>query len=113
MTAETLYKTKVKKWLDSQNIYHIPYAASMFSKSGVPDTLLCISGMFIAVEFKSEDGKVSELQKAQIWRINNAHGCAFVLYPKDFEAFKVLITSLKVEIKFETVINLRRLGNGK
>jgi Holliday junction resolvase len=94
MTAETKFKNKVKKWLDKNGIYHIPYGASMYTKAGVPDTLMCIRGRFVGIEFKAEKGKLSEIQKYQIEQIRKAGGIVFVLYPKDFDDFKIKIKEM-------------------
>lgn len=109
LTPETQFKNKVKKWMSDMGIYHIPYAAGMYSKSGVPDTLACICGLFIAIEFKAEKGKVDKLQRIQIDEINSAGGIAFVLYPCDFETFKTLLAKVNA-YNFKIHDELRQLG---
>ena len=117
MTPETQFKTAVKKWLDDEGIYNIPYPAGRFSRVGIPDTLMVINGLFIGCEFKVAKGdygakstyKPTEIQKYHIDTINNHGGCAFVLYPNDFDYFKLLIMSLKDFPNQDTIERLRRL----
>ena len=96
MTPETKWKTKVKRWWDKLGIYHIPYVPGFYGRKGVPDSLLCINGEFIGVEFKCHPNKLSEDQEKQIEKIRDAGGKVYVIYPEDFESFKeVLINESK------------------
>lgn len=94
MTPETKFKIEVKRWLKKMGIYHIGYPAGQFSVRGVPDSLLCISGKFIGVEFKIFPNKLSEYQIIQIEKIRQAGGIVWVLYPYMFEEFKLQILEL-------------------
>lgn len=95
MAAEKNFENKVKKFLKDQGCWFIKYwAGGEFTKSGVPDLLVCCNGYFLGVELKAPNGKPSELQLWNIKQIQNAGGIAMVLYPKDFEEFKELIYSL-------------------
>ncbi len=62
--------------------------------AGVPDVLLCIRGLFVAVEFKRPDGKgrLSDIQRVQIERIRKAGGVAVVI--DNYEDFVKLIEGL-------------------
>lgn len=95
IAAEKNFENKVKKFLKEQGCWFIKYwAGSEFTKSGVPDLLVCCNGYFLGVELKAPTGKPSELQKWNIREIKKAGGIAMVLYPKDFEEFKELIYNL-------------------
>lgn len=89
---EKLFENKIKKFLEEQSCWFLKYwAGSQFTKSGIPDLLICCNGKFIAVEVKAENGRVAELQKWNIKKIQEAGGIAIVLYPSQFEEFKKLI----------------------
>lgn len=95
MAAEKNFENKIKKYLKEKGAWFIKYwAGSQFTKSGIPDLLICYKGKFIAIEVKAENGKPSDLQKYNIRKIEEAGGKAFILYPSEFDAFKNYIESL-------------------
>ena len=106
MTNEKQFETRVKNWLISQSVYpsgtpkhkmtvnngwFLKVWGGGYQKSGIPDLLMCVKGVFMAVEIKSKTGKPSALQQLNIDRINEAGGIGIILYPNDFEDFKNLI----------------------
>jgi hypothetical protein len=54
-----------------------------------------VNGYFLAIEVKAPNGKPSELQKYHVEKINEAGGCAVILYPKDFDFFIKIVEALK------------------
>lgn len=68
--------------------------------SGTPDKLGCMKtvckcgevyGQFVAIEFKSEKGKVSPLQQYKLDKISKAGGIAIAVFPHEWNtAFKKL-----------------------
>ena len=96
IAKEKNFENKIKKFLKDQDCYFIKYwGGGQFTKSGVPDLLICCNGYFVAVEVKAENGKPSDLQLWNIEQIKKAGGIAMVLYPNQFEDFKKVIVSLK------------------
>lgn len=96
MAREKQFENKIKKFLKEQNCYYIKYwSGGQFTKSGVPDLLICCNGYFVAVEVKAENGKPSELQLYNIDEIKKAGGFAMILYPNQFDNFKKFIKLLK------------------
>lgn len=96
MACEKQFENKIKKFLKEQNCYYIKYwGGGQFTKSGVPDLLICCNGYFVAVEVKAENGKPSELQLYNIDEIKKAGGFAMILYPNQFDNFKKFIKLLK------------------
>lgn len=107
MTNEKLFENQIKKFFHSVGVYPAGYPEDRmtcpingwytkiwgggYQKSGIPDILACINGIFFAVEVKSSKGKPSELQKLNISRINKANGIGIILYPEGFTPFKYLI----------------------
>lgn len=72
-----------------QPIIAINQHGSAFSSRGVPDILMCVKGIFIAVELKIAPNKPTPLQEHYIERIRNAKGLALVIY--EYEDFKSLV----------------------
>ena len=96
MAAEKNFENKVKKFLKEQGCYFIKYwGGGAFTKSGVPDLLVCYNGYFVGVELKAENGKPSELQIHNLNEINKSGGYGILLYPEKFNQFKQLIWLLK------------------
>ena len=94
MAAEKTFENKVKKYIEAHDGWQVKFFANRMTKNGIPDVLACINGYFVAVEVKVENGKPSELQKYTVGKINDAGGCAIILYPDQYEKFKKLINFL-------------------
>lgn len=111
MADEKNFENRLKKWLESEGVY--PAGTPMqeqqiapcgwffkvwgggFQKSGIPDLLLCVSGLFIAIELKGSGGRPSDLQKLNLADINHAGGLGLILYPEGFEQFKKILKGVK------------------
>ncbi len=48
-------------------------------KSGIPDLLLCVNGLFLAMELKTPTGRVAPIQDATLNKIRFAGGWAWVI----------------------------------
>jgi Holliday junction resolvase len=94
MAAEKQFETKIKKFLDEKGCYYIKHFANAYTKSGIPDILACVNGHFVGIEVKAPNGKPSELQLYNIKEINETSGFGVVLYPNQFEDFKMLVDCL-------------------
>lgn len=94
MGPEKLFENKVRKLLESNGAYVVKHFGCAFTKSGVPDLLVCLNGKFLAIEVKAEKGKASDLQLHNIAQIQASGGIAMVLYPKDFDKFKSFVLQL-------------------
>lgn len=94
MAAEKTFENKIKQFLKDNDCWYVKYFANSFTKSGIPDILACVNGYFVAIEVKAPNGRPSELQKWNRDQIQFSRGIALILYPKDFEIFKRLVTSL-------------------
>lgn len=98
MAQEKNFENKIKKYLEEQGCWLIKYwAGAAYTKTGVPDLLICCNGYFVAVEVKASKGKPSELQVYNINKINKSSGYAVILYPEQFQEFKYLIECLNVK----------------
>jgi hypothetical protein len=84
------------RWVKSlPEVWVLKVVGSATQASGVPDILMCVNGHFVAVELKRPDGKgrVSDIQKAQIERIQRAGGVAVVV--DSFEKFKEVVNDCR------------------
>lgn len=104
LTSEKLFEKKVEKYLHSIGVYQAGTPSQRmdaeqigwftkiwgggYQKSGIPDLILCVNGIFITAELKATNGKPSELQKMNTSRINQSNGIGIILYPEGFENFK-------------------------
>lgn len=95
MGSEKVFENKVKAFLKSIGAYFIKTHGDRFSRVGTPDIIACLNGHFVAVEVKAENGKPSELQLYHIEQIKKSGGYAYILYPKDFDRFKLDMYRLK------------------
>lgn len=90
MAAESQFQEKVQNHLMLYGAYEIKYwAGAAFTKKGIPDLLVCSDGWFMGIELKAPNGKPSLLQIINLRKIREAGGYGILLYPEDFEKFKV------------------------
>ncbi len=92
--TEKQFETKIKKFLESHNIWFIKIWGGGFQRAGVPDLICCVNGHFVAIELKGSNGKPTELQKYNIRKINESNGIGLILYPHQFNEFKTLVEGL-------------------
>lgn len=96
MAKEKDLEDRVKDFLKDNGCWYIKYwGGGGFTKSGIPDLLVCCDGVFLGVELKAAKGKPSDLQLKQLHRIRDSGGLAILLFPKDLELFKSLIRGIK------------------
>ena len=89
MATEKLFENRVKAYLKEQGCWFVKYwAGAAFTKTGIPDLLVCCNGRFLGVELKAPNGKPSELQIYNLKKIDESGGYGILLYPKDYELFK-------------------------
>ena len=100
MAAEKQFENKIKAYLKSKGAWFVKYWAGKsydgktYTKSGIPDLLVCYKGRFIAIEVKADNGHPTDLPLYNLRKIEAAGGKGFLLYPKDWESFKQYIESL-------------------
>ena len=75
-TPEKFEKDEIKKYLTSIGAwYTLPYMAG-YGKSGVPDIVACIKGIFFGIEVKREGKVPTPIQLARMAEIEKAGGFA-------------------------------------
>ncbi len=95
MTPEGIIKNKVKKFLTSRGImYRMVIPSAMGNSSGMADFIgLLPNGRFIAIETKSEKGKLTPLQAKFLDEVKANHGHAFVVRnDNDIEVISAILT---------------------
>lgn len=93
MQGETAFKIKVQKELSSiKPLWH--FKTQEISVVGIPDIIICFHGKFIALELKTNNGVISEIQRYNLNQIRNAHGYSGVLRPDNFELFTIILNEI-------------------
>lgn len=90
-------QTKVLAYL-KQHKDIVAYKIEVANERGVPDILLCIKGHFVAMEIKGHGDKLSGIQTAQLERIRDAYGLAFVV--DSFDKFMMIINNVSLREGF-------------
>lgn len=63
MAAEKNFENKVKKFLKDKGAWVLKYwGGAAYTKSGIPDLLVCFNGWFLGIELKAPNGRPSDLQ---------------------------------------------------
>lgn len=84
MISETQFKKKVMKDLETlPNCWF--YKSQEVGRKGIPDIIMCLNGIFVAIELK-RDGKMPDpIQKIVMSHISDARGYAFWTTPTLWE----------------------------
>lgn len=97
MAEEKNLENRIKKFLKNEECWCLKYwAGGGFTKSGIPDLLICCNGHFIGAEIKASNGTPSALQIKELTRIQRAGGIGVLVYPEDEITFRKLILELKM-----------------
>ena len=92
MAAEKNFENKVKKFLKDNGCWILKYwGGAAFTRSGIPDLLVCCKGRFIGVELKATKGRPSDLQIYNLKEIDRSGGYGVLLYPDHWELFQNFI----------------------
>lgn len=94
MAEEKRFENKIKAYLKEHNCYHVKYFANSYTPVGIPDILACVNGYFVAIEVKASKGRSTDLQRYNRTKIRESGGISIILYPEQFEDFKLLIQDL-------------------
>ena len=68
----------IKKYLSSlgSDVFFLKEHGGPYGCSGIPDVICCYKGRFLGLECKLPGGRLTELQKRVIEKINHAGGVA-------------------------------------
>lgn len=89
------FEKKVKDFLKKEGCWVLKTWSNGIQREGIPDLLVCCNGVFIGVELKAENGHPSELQIWNVEQIRKAGGMAIILYPDQYEDFRIMIRQLR------------------
>ena len=79
MTPEAKVKARVRRILNDFGAYYTMPVTGGYGNSGVPDFIICIAGLFYAIETKANGGKPTALQLKNHDDIRKAGGIAIVV----------------------------------
>lgn len=89
---ESAFQSKIIKAINKDYGICLKYNEDYKTKSGMPDLFAAINNKAVFIEVKTDDGKASEIQEAQLARIKNkATKYVYKIAPKDYN---YLITEL-------------------
>lgn len=97
-TAEKKVKDKVKAVLESEGVYYFMPPANGYGRSGVPDFVACVNGLFLAIETKANGNKPTALQIREIETIRRNSGVAVVVDETNWDMVRDLIRKMKATI---------------
>lgn len=81
--SEKQVKEKIKRLLKRKDIYY--FMPIPLHNKGVPDFILCLEGLFIAIECKSEKGRVTPHQAQHLASIRDSGGKYLVVRPSNLD----------------------------
>ena len=94
-TPEKIVKDKVVAILKDEAVYYFFPATHGFGRSGVPDIVCCVSGMFLAIECKANGNKPTALQIREIESIRRNDGVAIIVDETNWDMVRDLVKRLK------------------
>jgi Holliday junction resolvase len=93
-TPEGKVKKKVREILDKKGAYYFMPATGGFGRSGVPDFIGCINGVFFGIECKAGKGIPTALQEREIRNIIKAGGYAWVVNEENVDKLEKTLGGL-------------------
>jgi Holliday junction resolvase len=97
-TPEKKVKDKVKAILTSEGVYFFMPATHGFGRSGVPDIVACVNGLFFGIECKANGNKPTALQIREIEAIRRSNGVAVVVDETNWDMVRDMVRRLKATI---------------
>ena len=94
-TPEGKVKAKVVDVLKSEGVYYFFPATHGYGRSGVPDIVCCVNGLFLAIECKAGTNKPTALQVREIELIRRNGGYAVVANEENWEMIRPLVRKMK------------------
>jgi len=94
MTPEAKVKSRAKEILDKLGAYYFMPATGGYGRSGIPDIVGCMNGVFFAIECKAGKGIPTALQEREINKIRNAGGHAWLVNETNVDQLYELVGEL-------------------
>jgi hypothetical protein len=83
---------KILDYLQKKGFYARKFHGGSFTRSGTPDILACINGMFVGLEVKVDDNKLTKLQELNLKKIRDGGG--FGIEVRNFKEAKYTIDEI-------------------
>ena len=96
-TPEKKVKDQVVALLKKAGAYYFFPATHGYGRSGVPDIVACVDGVFLAIECKAGKGKPTALQVRELERIRIAGGVAVVVNELNLDMLPPLLERLSAK----------------
>lgn len=94
MKPETKFRVgKVKPFLETCKNFEV-FPIQQLAIHDDPDFFISANGHFVALELKSEEGKLRRLQAYKLHRVQETGNLAFVASPRNWEEIKIILTKL-------------------
>lgn len=93
-TPEKKVKDKVIAILKELGAYFFFPATHGYGRSGVPDIIGCLGGIFFAIECKAGKNKPTALQEREMQRIRDAGGHTLVINEDNIEDLRTWLKTL-------------------
>lgn len=88
MTPEGKIKVKVDKMLKSLGVWFYSPQSGIYGRSGIPDRVAIVNGLFIGIEVKADrTKKPTDLQLVTMVEITKAGGKCFVVNDEETLAY--------------------------
>ena len=94
-TPEKKVKDKVVKILKAHGVYYFFPATHGFGRSGVPDIVCCVRGLFLAIECKAGKNKTTPLQDRELEAIAAAGGRSLVINEENIDLVERLVVDMQ------------------
>ena len=94
-TPEGKVKDRVVAALKDAGVYYFYPNTHGFGRSGVPDIVCCVNGLFLAIECKAGKNKPTPLQVRELEAIRRVNGVAVVVNEENWDMIPDLLRRLK------------------
>lgn len=94
MTPEGKVKRRVTDILKKMGAYYFYPATGGYGRSGVPDIIACLDGVFLGIECKAGKNSPTELQKRELSKIREALGVPFCINESNIESLEPALRTI-------------------
>jgi hypothetical protein len=96
LTPEGTIKKEVKNMLDAQGIYYFMPTGIGYCRSGIPDIVACIAGIFVGIEVKAGNKSPTDLQQRELNKIAGSGGTALCINANNIDTLPAFLRNIKL-----------------
>ncbi|MDD1625977.1 MAG: hypothetical protein LUQ26_00660 [Methylococcaceae bacterium] len=96
MTPEGKIKKVVKEILEAEGIYFFMPLGSAWGRSGIPDIVGSVNGIYLGIEVKAGKKIPTELQARELDKINKSGGLGICINADNLDTLTGLLRNLKL-----------------